>query len=320
MRESSTRRHPHNALSARTVQTAKATGRTRRIADGGGLYLLVAPSGSKSWLLRTVVKGKRCDIGLGSVSLVPLAEARDEAARLRKIAREGGDPLVERRRERQHVPTFEDAARRVHESHSASFKNEKHRKQWLSSLSQAFSVFGGKPVDAISSADILAALSPLWLTRSETSRRVLQRVAVVFEWCAAQGFRSEGNPTQRITKALPKQRRARAHHAALPYLEISPFIAALRESDASEIVKLAFELTILCATRTSETLKATWDEVDFKTEAWTVPADRMKGGVDHRVPLAPRAVEILERAKALSSDAQYIFPGRTPTRPLSNMA
>ena len=135
MRESSVRQHPHKALSVRAVQSAQANGRTRRIADGGGLYLLVAPRGSKSWLLRTIVRGKRRDIGLGSVSLVSLAEAREEALRLRKIARAGGDPLAERLRERRHVPSFEEAAKEVHASHAASFKNQKHRKQWLSSLS-----------------------------------------------------------------------------------------------------------------------------------------------------------------------------------------
>jgi hypothetical protein len=141
--------HPHNALAAKTVQAFKSTGRTRRIADGGGLYLVIAYGGSKSWVLRTVVKGKRCDIGLGGVDLVSLAEARDEARRLRRIARAGGDPLAERRRSRRTVPTFEAAAKEVHTAHSASFKNEKHQKQWLASLGGVFSAFGAKHVDAI---------------------------------------------------------------------------------------------------------------------------------------------------------------------------
>src|SRR5262245_40414234 len=121
-------RHPRHALTARTVKTLKPTGRPQRIADGGGLYLLVAAGGAKSWVLRTIVRGKRCDIGLGSLTLVTLAEARDEAHRLRKIARAGGDPLGERRRSRQTVPTFEAAAKSVHESHSAAFKSDKHKK------------------------------------------------------------------------------------------------------------------------------------------------------------------------------------------------
>ena len=313
------RHHPHKALSARLVQTTRATGRTRRIADGGGLYLLVTKAGTKSWMLRTVVRGKRCDIGLGGVSLVSLAEAREEAAQLRKIARAGGDPLGERRRQRRQVPTFEEAATQVHASHGASFKNQKHRRQWLSSLGAVFSVFGKKPVDTVSSADVLAALSPRWLVRPETSRRVLQRIGVIFEWCRAQGFRENGNPTEGVTKALPKHRRIQTHHPALPYPQIASFLETLGTSDAREVVKLAFEFTILCAARTSETLGATWDEVDLDGRTWTVPGARMKGGIDHRVPLAPRCIEIVERAMAISGGAHYLFPGRRSNKPLSNM-
>ncbi len=314
------RRHPHKALSARAVQTARTTGRTRRIADGGGLYLLVTAGGAKSWVLRTVVRGKRCDIGLGGASLVSLAEAREDAARLRKIARAGGDPLGERRRQQRQVPTFEEAATQVHASHAASFKNQKHRRQWLSSLGDVFSAFGTKPVDTVSSADILAALSRRWLTRPETSRRVLQRIGVIFEWCRAQGFCENGNPTDGVTKALPKHRRIQAHHAALPYPQVAAFVETLRASDANEVVRLAFEFTILCAARTSETLGAMWGEVDLEERAWTVPSARMKGGVEHRVPLPPRCVEIVERAMAISGEAHYVFPGRTANKPLSNMA
>ena len=314
------RRHPQMALTARAVQTARPEERTRRIADGGGLYLLVAPSGSKSWVLRTVVTGRRCDIGLGSVALISLAEAREEAVRLRKIARSGGDPLAERRRERRPVPSFEVAARQVHASHAAAFRNEKHRKQWVSSLSGPFLAFGTKRVDAITSADILSVMSPQWLARPETARRVLQRLRVIFDWCKAQGYRSDDNPTQGITKVLPKHRAGKAHHAALPYPEVPAFLDALRRSDASELVKLGLELTILCATRTSETLRAKWSEIDVQTVTWTIPGARMKGGVDHRIPLSSRCVEILTHAQALANGSQYVFPGRAPAKPLSNMA
>lgn len=309
-------RHPHKALSARSVNAISEPG---RYADGGGLYLLVAPGGSRSWMLRTVVKGRRCDIGLGSLSLVSLAEARDEAHRFRRIARAGGDPLAERRQQRRAVPSFKDAATDVHTAHAASFKNEKHRKQWLSSLSEVFEAFGTKRVDAITSADILAALSPNWLTRPETSRRVLQRVRSVFEWCKAQGFCVGDNPTQGVTKVLPKQRAAKGHHAALPYQALPAFVHALRESGAGESVKLAFEFTILCAARTSETLHATWAEIDLETKTWTRPGIRMKAEIEHRVPLSPRCVKILERAKALSDGGPYVFPGRSAKKPLSNM-
>ena len=313
------RRHPEKALTARAVQTASAEDRARRIADGGGLYLLVVPGGSKSWVLRTVVKGKRCDIGLGSAALVSLGEAREEALRLRKIARAGGDPLAERRRERRPVPSFEVAARQVHASHAAAFRSEKHRKQWVSSLSGAFSAFGTKRVDAITSANVLSALSPQWLARPATARRVLQRIRVIFDWCKAQGYCSGDNPTLGITKVLPRHRAAKAHHPALPYPEVPAFLRALRECNASEPVKLGFELTVLCATRTSETLRATWTEVDLAAKTWTIPGVRMKGGVDHRIPLSPRCVEILTRAQAISNRSQFLFPGRSAAKPLSDM-
>ena len=311
-----TGRHPHKALTARTVSTTTESG---CYADGGGLYLLVAPGGSKSWMLRTVVKGRRCDIGLGSVELVSLADGREEARRLRRIARAGGDPLAERRQERRPVLSFEDATKAVHTVHAASFKNDKHRKQWLSSLAEVFKAFGAKRVDAITSADILAALNPNWLTRPETSRRVLQRVRVVFEWCKAQGYRTDDNPTKGLTKVLPKQRVARGHHAALPYQNLPAFVQALREADAGEVVKLAFEFTILCASRTSETLNAAWTEIDLEAKTWTIPGPRMKAGIEHRVPLSPRCIKILERTKALSDGGPYVFPGRSPKKPLSNM-
>ncbi len=311
-------RHPQRALNARTVQSLKATGSTQRIADGGGLYLVIAPAGSKSWVLRTNVKGKRCDIGLGSVALVSLAEARDEAHKLRKIARAGGDPLADRRKQRREVPTFEAAATLVHKAHSAAFKNEKHGKQWLSSLSAVFSAFGAKRVDSIGSADILQALSANWLKRQETSRRVLQRIRVVFDWCKAQGYCAGDNPTEGLTKVLPRQKTTQVHHAALPFQQVPAFVHGLREADAGESVRLAFEFTILCATRTSETLNATWDEIDVEGKTWTIPGERMKAGVEHRVPLSARAIEILERAKAIGA-ATHVFPGRTPKKPLSNM-
>ena len=312
--ESPRRRHPHQALTTRAVQARHTPG---RIADGNGLYLLVGPTGSKSWMLRTVVMGRRRDIGLGGVKLVSLAEAREEARRLRRIARNDGDPLVERRRKR--VPKFEDAARLVHAAHAASFRNIKYRKDWLSSLNGVFAAFGAKHVDAIASGDVLTALAPQWLAKPETSRRVLQRVRTIFEWCKAQGYCAGDNPTQGITKVLPKHRGEQQHHAALPYQEVSGFLRTLQTADASASVRLAFEFTILTAARTIEVLRATWAEIDLEAKTWTIPGARMKGGREHRVPLAARAVKILQDAQALSDGGPYSFPGRSPKQPLSNM-
>ena len=313
------KRHPQKVLTARRVQAITATGRQQRVADGGGLYLVIAPNGSRSWVLRTVIKGKRSDLGLGGVTVVTLAEAREQAAHLRKIARAGGDPLAARRQERRTVPTFQEAATQFHATLAPSFKNEKHRKQWLSSLARVLAAFGAKQVDAITSADILPAVSSQWLSKPETSRRVLQRVRATFEWCKAHGYCSGDNPTQGLVKVLPKQRDEQRHHAALPYPHVPAFVRAIREADAGESVRLAFEFLILTATRTNEVLRATWAEID-DARTWTIPGARMKAGANHRVPLAPRAEAILKRAKALSAGSPYLFPGRVPTQPLSNMA
>lgn len=319
MTEHTPKRHPQRALTPQGVKALGATGKLQRFADGNGLYLVIAPNGSRSWVLRTVIKGKRCDLGLGSTSLVSLAQARDEAAKLRRQARAGGDPLAERRAQRRNVPTFKEAAEQVHAGLKATFRNDKHAKQWLSSLGGVFSAFGAKRVDAVTSADLLAALSADWLTKPETSRRVLQRVSGVMDWCKAQGFVTTDNPARGLTKVLPKQRKIQAHHAALPYKELPAFVTSLRASDSRESIRLAFEFLILTAARTSEVVKATWAEVDTKGKVWKVPGDRMKAGREHRVPLSKRALEILGRAKELANGGPYVFPSSSPSKPLSNM-
>jgi integrase len=310
------RRHPHKALTARTVANIDEPGRH---ADGGGLYLLVAPGGSKSWVLRTIVRGKRCDIGIGSATLVTLADARDHAHNLRKIARAGGDPLAHRRDQRRRIPTLTEAAKEVHGIQSKGFRNPKHKKQWLASLSGVLNHCGGKRVDAVTPADLFDALLPNWLPRPETSRRVLQRLRTILDWSKAQGFRAGDNPTEGLTRVLPKQREAREHHAALPYQHLPAFMKALRDSEAGESVKLAFEFMILSAARTSEVLNAKWSEIDIAGKTWTIPAERMKAGVMHRVPLTPQSLKILERAKSLADEGHFVFPGRTANKPLSNM-
>jgi integrase len=311
-------KHPEKALSATRVRALTLPG---RYIDGNGLYLIVEPSGAKRWLLRTVIRGKRSDLGLGGLSVVSLAQARDEAARLRRLARADGDPIAERRNQRRVVLTFEEAARRVHESHAEAFRNAKHKAQWINSLDDyAFPVFGDRRVDQIESADVLKALSAIWLSKPETARRVRQRIKAVFDWAKASGFRTGDNPVEGIAKVLPKQRDTVEHHASLPYGQVAAFIQALQDSDAGGLVKLAFELLILTATRTSEVLKAQWPEFDLEGKTWTIPGERMKAGRVFRIPLSARCVEILEAAKKLAPEgADYVFPGQSAKHPLSNM-
>jgi len=285
-----------------------------------GLYLFIDPNGAKRWIWRGAVNGKRCDLGIGPVALVSLSEARAEAVRLKTIAWKGGDPRAERRRERKVVPTFSEAAKQVHAAHGATFRNAKHKAQWLSSLeSDVFPVFGQRPVNAIESADVLKALTPIWNTKPETARRLKQRIRVVLDWAKASGYRSGDNPVQGVTLVLPKHKTQQAHHAALPYAELPAFIEVLRDADANRSIRLAFQFLILTAARTGEVVNARWDEMDLSTKTWTIPAVRMKTGREHRVPLSPRCLEILEAAKKISDDGTYVFPGRSPKSPLSNM-
>jgi integrase len=263
-------RHPQQRLTALKVTNIKVAGRH---ADGNGLYLVVDPSGARRWILRTIVRGRRRDIGLGSTQLVSLAQARVKAAQLRLLARSGGDPLAERRRERRKTLTFKEAAKRVHEAHSATFKNDKHKAQWLASLeADVFPVFGDREIDSIESSDVLKALTPIWTTKPETARRLRQRIKVVLDWAKASGYRMGDNAVEGVGKVLPRVRQAPTHHPALPYAEVSAFVHQLRDFNTSTSIKLAFEFLILTAARTSEVLEARWNEMDRELKIWTVPA------------------------------------------------
>jgi integrase len=309
------KRHPEKVLTTVRVRNAEPG----RHADGNGLYLIVDPNGARRWVLRTVVNGVRRDIGLGGCRLVSLSDARDEAARLRRIARDGGDPLAERRQERRIVPTFEECARKVHEGLTATFKSDKHKHNWIASLEMyVFPSLGSRPVDQIQSSDILGALSAIWANKPETAKRVRQRVRTVFDWCRVSGYCSS-NPTDGITRALPKINIKQEHFASLPYAQVPEFIQGIDASEKIYIsIKLAFEFLILTVARTSEVLLATWPEIDIEGKVWIIPKERMKAKIEHRVPLSARCIQILKTAKEFNSE--FIFPGRSAGKPLSNMA
>jgi len=311
-------RHPQQRLSALHVRRMSKPG---RYADGMGLYLFIDPNGAKRWIWRGAVNGKRCDLGIGPVALVSLSDARAEAVRLKTIAWKGGDPRAERRRERKVVPTFSEAAKQVHAAHGATFRNPKHKAQWLSSLeADVFPVFGQRPVNTIESADVLKALTPIWNTKPETARRLKQRIRVVLDWARASGYRSGDNPVHGVTLVLPKHKTQQAHHPALPYAEVPAFIELLRSADTNRSIRSAFEFLILTAARTGEVVNARWDEIDLEAKTWTIPAVRMKTGREHRVPLSTRCVELLEATRKIADGGPYVFPGRSPKTALSNMA
>lgn len=307
--------HKEKRLSAAFVRNLKEPG---FYADGNGLYLKVDSSGAKRWVQRVVIHGKRRDIGLGSASLVTLAEAREKALEQRKLARAGEDPLALRKRA-EGVPTFEDAAVRYHELSKPTWRNQKHGKQFITTLrSDVFPHFGAKRISVVSTADVLAALTLIWNTKPETARRVKQRIGSVMKYAVAQGWRSD-NPADAITKALPKHDRSLVQHRqALPYNQVALALAKVRDSNAGTVTKLMFEFLVLTSTRPTETREAKWSEFELAKATWTIPASRMKTKKMHRVPLSARALAILDEAKAYKrSDTDLVFPGTKPDRPLS---
>jgi integrase len=202
----------------------------------------------------------------------------------------------------------------------AGWRNGKHRDQWINTLKQyTFRSLGHLRVDQITTPDILRTLGPIWLSKPETARRVRQRIGVVFDWAKAAGFAAGENPVDGVSQGLPRQPERKTHFSALPYHQVPAFIAQLQSSDLFEGSKLAFEFMILTAARTTETLCAHWAEIDWHEHLWTIPGTRMKAGREHRIPLPGRCLEILTLAMHFSSGSDYIFPGRSPSRPMSNM-
>ena len=303
-------------LTTRKVETAKPG----KYSDGGNLYLIVSETGSRKWVLRFTWRGGAKEMGLGSAASVPLADAREKAARARRQIAQGLNPIDERKRDGG-IPTFGEIADDVREALSAGFRNEKHKAQWKSTLETYAAPLRAKPVDTIATDDVLAVLKPIWTTKAETASRVRGRIEKVLDAAKAKGFRDGENPARwrgHLDHLLPRPSKlARGHHAAMPYEEVAAFIAKLREREATSA--LALELCILTAARSGEILGMRWPEIDLDKKIWTVPADRMKAGREHRVPLSPRAVAILRKLEKLKA-GQFVFPGHAHNKSLSNMA
>ena len=291
-------RHPDKALSAAFIRSAPPG----RHCDGQGLYLVVQPTGTRSWVQRLVIRGRKRELGLGSTALVSLAEARERALSNRKLARAGGDPLAEKRRA-EGMPTFADAAARVVEAKRAGWRSPLHARTWLHSLERhAFPRIGSRPVSEVASADVLEVLTPIWHVKVQTARNVRQRISAVMEWAIAMNLRSD-NPCDRLGPVLGKQNEAVRHMRALPHRDVAAAVAAVRGSNAAQVVKLSFELLVLTAARWGEVRGARWDEMDTEAYVWTVPAARMKANREHRVPLCRRALDILDAARTLGAGA-----------------
>ncbi len=283
--------------------------------DGQGLYLRVGAGGAKSWVLRTVVHGRRQELGLGSASLVSLGEAREEAQALRKIARAGGDPKASRNKAR--VMTFEDAARAKFKELEPTWKNPGHGRRWISSLeTYAFPFVGDRQIESIGTADVLSVLTPIWASKNDTARRVKQRVSVIFDWAKGKGHYHNENPVNGVERVLPPVKKRAEHMPALPWADVPSFFADLGEREGVSARCLSF--LILTCVRSGEVRGARWSEI--QGDVWGIPAERMKGGVAHRVPLCDGALGVLEAVRGLDEDLIFPSAQRGPKSPARQMS
>lgn len=299
--------------------------------DGGGLYLQVSKSGSKSWIMRYTLVGKPCEMGLGSLNAFSLAEARVRAKAQRKLLTDGINPLetkrgnlLANRMAEANIITFDAAATAFIAANSPAWRNAKHADQWRNTIATyASPVIGALPVSKIDTAHVLRILTPIWLEKTETATRLRGRIEKILDWAKAQGYRAGDNPAAwrgHLDAGLlpaPSKVADTGHHAALPWSEIGAFMVALKAMQGAGA--RAMEIIILTATRTSEVLNAKWTEIDLDAKLWTIPKERMKSFKEHRVPLSDAAITLLTTIKAESKGVGYIFPGKKKDTALSNM-
>jgi len=281
-----------------------------RHGDGNGLYLVVDPSGARRWIVRVVVKGQknrkgaplRTDFGLGGADIVTLNQARDRALEYRRMAKQGLNP---RFNARQDIPTFEEVAQQVHIDRMPTWKNAKHGQQWINTLRDyAFPKIGRMPVDSVGQPEVLMCLSPIWTDKHETARRLAQRIKIVLDVARSKGLRSGENPVTAIKEAgaLPKVKVKPKHHGAMRWQDVPALYGDLITRKAMAAKALMF--TCLTGSRTGEVLGMRWSEVDLEARLWTCPAERMKMGEDHRVPLTD-ATELTARAMRTRRGGQW---------------
>lgn len=299
-------------LSARTAQTITAPG---MYPDGAGLYLRIGPTGAKSWIYRYRNDGRRHDLGLGPYPDISLADARERAGAQRRLKIDGQDPLMVRRSGRDAAKlaaakamTFRQCAEAYINAHRATWKNLVHAKQWPSTLGMyVYPAFGDLPVAAVDTGLVMKAIEPIWTTKAETASRVRGRIESVLGWATTAGYRQGDNPARwrgHLENLLPAPSRAKRvvrqasgrgeHQSALAYADIGSFMTDLRQREG--VAARALEFAILTATRTSEVIRARWNEFNMAERVWTIPGDRMKAGREHRVPLSDRAVELIGNA------------------------
>ena len=307
----------------------RAKKRPGYVADGGNLYLRVAPGGSKQWMFRFALRGRTRDAGLGPYPTISLVQARQEAERLRRLVAAGIDPIEARNKEREaarvaatRAVTFEACAREFIASHERGWRGHRTAKLWRAALAaHVYPVFGHEPVGAVDTALVLRSLQPIWAETPVMAGRVRSMIEAVLDSAKARGLRDGQNPAQwrgHLDHLLPSRKKVRReqHHPALAFAEIPAFMADLRATD-DDLSALLLEFLILTASRSGEARGARWDEIDFKQAMWVIPPERMKGGREHKVPLSQRAVVILKQMGEMRV-SEFVFPGQSKNRPISN--
>lgn len=313
-------------MTALEVRRLKGPGR-HWVGGVAGLHLLIYRSGARAWVLRVTIAGKRRDIGIGAYPDISLADARERARDLRAKIRDGHDPVEERREleramrdARARRLTFDEAASRYIRAKRHEFRSRKHGDQWEASL-QAYAspVIGDTPVDEIDLPHVIAVLEPIWTTKTETAKRLRGRIEAVLAWAAVSGYRSRENPARwkgNLDAVFPSPGRTKktTHYPALPWRQVPSFMEALRERDG--VASRALEFAILTAARSGEVRLATWDEIEGNV--WTVPAERIKAGRRHRVPLSRDAYAVLDRVPRMA-ESPYVFPSPQEGKAMSDM-
>lgn len=316
-----------NKLTPKTVAALRTTG---NYSDGGGLYLQVSKYGTKNWIFRFTLHGRKREMGLGPLNTITLAEARQAALEYRKLLREGIDPIEDRKASKQEARlsahrtmTFDECTAAFLKAKQKEWKNPKHRQQWDNTLATyASPVIGKLPVAEVDTGLVLRVLEPLWEEKTETASRLRGRIESVLSWATTRNYRRGENPARwrghlETLLAKPSKIKNTVHHAALPYKDVPGFVRELRGHPG--ISAYALEFAILTATRSGEVLGATWEEVDLDEGVWTIPAHRMKARREHRLPLSDAALAVLDKMQGtILSD--YVFPGTKEAKPLSNMA
>ena len=297
-------------LTASFVRTIKEPGRYGDGHGGYGLSLLVKPRKaggySKTWSQRVILNSKPVNIGLGAFPIVNLAEAREKALGNRRKIAQGKDP----REKPRLAPTFAQAAEKVISIHARGWKKGgKSETQWrLSMRNHVLPHLGERPVSVIQPKEVMNVLLPIWNTKPETARRVRQRIGAVMKWAVAQGFRNDNPAGDVIGAALPKHTNTQVHYRALPFAQVPGALRKLRNSSADRSSVLCMEFLTLCAARSGEARLAHWSEIDLDLAIWRIPAQRMKGGREHRVPLSSRALLVLSEARKLEGSSGIVFP------------